>query len=73
MAKFAKKSAIVEATQWFKHGDHPWVKCEESHEFGCVLTVDGSKSVAPGDWIVNERGSIRLYSETQFVAEYEAI
>jgi len=29
MAKFRKKPVVVEATQWFKSGDHPNDRCEE--------------------------------------------
>lgn len=38
MGKFRKKPVIVEATQWFKNGDHPeddcqWFETEESGKF----------------------------------------
>lgn len=28
MAKYRKKPIVIEATQWFKNGDHPEDKCE---------------------------------------------
>ncbi len=28
MAKYRKKPVIIEATQWFKNGDHPEDGCE---------------------------------------------
>jgi hypothetical protein len=60
--KFRKKPVVIEATQWFKHGDHPEVKklilgdgvsdkWLESHQ-GAINTLEGTMHVSPGDWII---------------------
>jgi hypothetical protein len=66
MAKFRKKPVVIEATQWFKQGDHPavlmssgvivWGHCaqcgvDKSHH-GWVATLEGGHTVCPGDWII---------------------
>lgn len=40
MAKYRKKPVVIEATQWFKNGDHPldYAKDEEGFDDG-VLTI----------------------------------
>jgi len=40
--KYRKKPVVVEATQWFKDGDHPSVEM-------CWFDVDGKVRWAPGD------------------------
>ena len=65
--KFRKKPVEIEATQWFKHGDHPKVypavsgKVETwyaeqvgvpSSELGMIDTLEGPHYVTPGDWII---------------------
>lgn len=67
MAKFQKKPVIVEATQWFKNGDHPEVHfttlepfdpracdiCDKPMgEHGFIDTLEGGHIVCPGDWII---------------------
>jgi hypothetical protein len=52
--KYRKKPIIIEATQWFKHGDHPAVEpatCIRP-ENGWVETLEGGHVVTPGDWII---------------------
>lgn len=60
--KFRKKPLVIEAKQWFKHGDHPAVKkvmvgdgvsdkWTES-DSGWVNTLEGGHMVTPGDWII---------------------
>lgn len=60
--KFRKKPVVIEATQWFRHGDHPkvtrfmrgdgvsdaWVESGE----GWIGTLEGGHIVTPGDWII---------------------
>lgn len=49
--KFRKKPVVIEATQWFKDGDHPAVYLD----LGCIPTIDtleGRHVVTPGDWII---------------------
>ena len=40
--KFRKKPVVIEATQWFKAGDHPAVE-------NCWFDIDGAVRWAPGD------------------------
>lgn len=58
--KFRKKPVIVEASQWFKNGDHPAVldgpldRCPEFiyKHHGWIQTLEGGHIVTPGDWII---------------------
>ena len=59
MAKFKKKPVVIEATQWFKHGDHPAVKTLTNPTTGQVMrihgwidTLEGGHIITPGDWII---------------------
>src|SRR5258707_435562 len=70
----------VEASQWFKDGDHPAVKpiygagdridesCgHPSHEHGLLKTADGTLGVCPGHWIVTDsNGQHRRYGDIMF-------
>ena len=49
--KFRKKPVEIEATQWFKMGDHPAVTEFENGK-GWVDTLEGGHVVTPGDWII---------------------
>jgi hypothetical protein len=65
--KFRKKPVVIEATQWFKMGDHPavyaatsdgtdtWYANEigvKTEDLGMIDTLEGSFYVTPGDWII---------------------
>ena len=56
--KFRKKPVVIEATQWFKMGDHPMAKQmgtidpETNEPQACILTLEGNMLVTPGDWII---------------------
>lgn len=56
--KFRKKPVVIEAVQWFAHGDHPEVKpmhtvdADSLKPQACVLTLEGNMLVTPGDWII---------------------
>lgn len=65
--KYRKKPIVIEATQWFKSGDHPMVDdlnknsitniyydcCGKSkNEHGWINTLKGGHLVCPGDWII---------------------
>ena len=60
--KFRKKPVVIEATQWFKLGDHPAVLWAPTNyidipEFkvgyhGGIKTLEGWHIVTPGDWII---------------------
>ena len=73
--KFRKKPLIVEATQWFKMGDHPAVKKHDREEkFGKVYDAIGDEmTVMPGDWIViGAQGEHYICEPEIFEATYEA-
>ena len=52
--KYRKKPVVIEATQWFKNGDHPAVVNLDvlPTENGWVETLEGGHVVRPGDWII---------------------
>ena len=56
--KFVKKPVVIEATQWFKHGDHPAVLLKSNpHRYAddpvpWIDTLEGGHIVTPGDWII---------------------
>jgi hypothetical protein len=64
--KFRKKPVVIEATQWFKMGDHPMVKpltdtvnknwCRlqglPEGSLGEIRTLEGMMHVTVGDWII---------------------
>lgn len=45
--KYRKKPVVIEATQWFKDGDHPAVT-----DIGLIATLEGNMHVTPGDYII---------------------
>ena len=49
--KFRKKPVVIEATQWFKMGDHPEV-LKAPDGYGTIYTLEGAHTVTPGDWII---------------------
>ena len=55
--KYRKKPVVIEATQWFKDGDHWAVMGYESCDpttkgFGWIQTLEGGHIVMPGDFII---------------------
>lgn len=60
MAQYRKKPVVIEATQWFKMGDHPAVTALSrwhqdyvwGDKRGWVKTLEGGHIVTPGDWII---------------------
>jgi hypothetical protein len=52
MAKYIKKPVVIEATQWFKDGDHPHVVAFKHTDNGEIMTLEGPYIVTPGDWII---------------------
>ena len=50
--KFRKKPVVIEATQWFKMGDHPAVKQGKHTGRIFIETLEGDLHVTPGDWII---------------------
>ena len=54
MAKFKKKPVVIEATQWFKMGDHPEVveATLSGMPIAWIETLEGGHIVTPGDYII---------------------
>jgi hypothetical protein len=68
MSFYRKKPVVIEAVQWFKHGDHTSVSSVPmSHEEGLFMalesgiplscygwcpTLEGGHIVTPGDWVI---------------------
>lgn len=50
--KFRKKPVVIEATQWFKDGDHPAVVRGAMSRYYFLPTLEGGMFVSPGDWII---------------------
>ncbi len=52
--KFRKKPVVIEATQWFKDGDHPAVLQSLGNNgwYPYIDTLEGPHLVSPGDWII---------------------
>lgn len=83
--KYQKKPVIVEATQWFKHGDHPDVgrlpgdRDGTPHEVcGLLWEEHGHLKyhgyVCPGDWVViGERHYLAAYCPSEFKRLYEEV
>ena len=76
--KFRKKPVVIEATQWFKHGDHPAVVVlplqNGVSEKGWVHTLEGGHEVTPGDWIITGvKGEHYPCKPDIFEATYEKV
>ena len=80
MAKYRKKPVVIEATQWFAHGDHPAVVRHPNEEFaphlkdyGWVQTLEGGHTVDPSDWIITGvKGEHYPCKHEIFLMTYEA-
>jgi len=77
MARYREKGKVVDAVQWFKHGDHPEVTKGDLHEFedeGWLPEGHSGKLVSPGDYIVTyENGRVDVYSPDSFKKKFEPI
>jgi hypothetical protein len=75
--KFRKKPVVIEATQWFKLGDHPAVvrfRDDISESIGWVETLEGGHIVNRGDWIITGvKGEHYPCKPDIFEMTYEAI
>lgn len=50
-----KKSVVVQAVQWFKHGDHPAVLAKSARDTaGYINTPEGRLRVEVGDWVITD-------------------
>lgn len=54
MSLFRKKPVVIDAVQWFKHGDHIAVMRPTMgpQDRGVISTLEGALTVMPGDWII---------------------
>ncbi len=69
--KYRKKPVIVEATQWFKDGDHPEVVILKN---GWIKTLEGGHIVTPGDYIITGiKGEHYPCKPDIFEATYEKV
>ena len=67
--KFRKRPVVIEATQWFKMGDHPAVT-----DIGFIATLEGNMQVTPGDWIITGvKGEHYPCKPDIFVLTYEEV
>ena len=78
MSKFRKKPVVIEATQWFKDGDHPAVRpsrfTQVTKRVGVIDTLEGEMTVTPGDWIITGvKGEHYPCKPDIFEATYEAV
>jgi hypothetical protein len=86
--KFRKKPVVIEATQWFKLGDHPlvhkptasvnleWEKRQglPSGSIGEIKTLEGWMLVTTGDWIITGvKGEHYPCKPDIFEATYEPV
>lgn len=83
--KFRKKPIALEASQWFKPGDHPHVVLvpydhpidRHAHamsvsEWGWINDLEGGHLVQPGDWIITGvRGEHYACKPDIFAETYE--
>lgn len=79
MAKY-RKTALIEATQWHKMGDHPAVILKsDPHRYAdegvpWIDTLEGGHVVTPGDWIATGvKGEHWPIKPDVFAASYEPV
>jgi hypothetical protein len=71
--KFRKKPVVIEATQWFKMGDHPEVKLVHEGEHA-IKTLEGYMQVTAGDFIITGvKGEHYPCKPDIFEMTYEAV
>jgi hypothetical protein len=87
--KFSKRPVVIEATQWFKLGDHPsvtvlpsshpaWDCPEKASLMGWIKTLeggsDGAQVVREGDWIITGiQGEFYPCKPDIFAATYDPV
>jgi hypothetical protein len=74
--KFRKKPVVIEATQWFKMGDHPAVLASLGNAgwYPYIDTLEGPHLVTAGDWIITGvKGEHYPCKPDIFEATYEAV
>ena len=78
MPRYRKKPVIIEAVQFWKHGDHPAVReCDSSPTWFGIHTLKHTSlqhEVTPGDWIITGvQGEVYPCKPDIFAATYEAV
>lgn len=80
--KYRRKPEIVEAVQWWKHGDHQQVvePSEEQMKLwgikkrnGILITDDRICSLEPGAWVVLKDGKYYAAGCEAFSAQFEPV
>lgn len=75
MSKYKKKPEIVEATQWFKHGDHAEVsKMRARRDDVGWIDINPEKKVCvwEGDWIIKLKdGTYEVKKPDEFERDYK--
>jgi len=74
--RFVKKPVEIEATQWFKPGDHPAVveASLSGMNVHLIETLEGDHLVSPGDWIITGvKGEHYPCKPDIFEMTYEAV
>ena len=84
MSKFRKKPVVIEAKQWFNHGDHSMVEPYDPEKAGAYIkgpgphgwikTLEGGHIVSPGDWIIKGvKGEFYPCKDEIFRLTYEPV
>lgn len=69
-----RKTALIEASQWWKQGDHPAVTQRHPGNHGWIDTLEGGHIVTPGDWIATgAQGEHWPIKPDVFAATYELV
>lgn len=80
MARFRRRPLVIEATRWFKLGDHPHVAAYRNQlgpvdgvgPYGWIETLEGGHLVTSGDWIITGvQGEMYACKPDIFAATYE--
>lgn len=71
--KYRKKPVVIEATQWFKDGDHPVVYQGGISSGYYIETQEVEHRVREGDWIITDvKGEHYVCKPDIFAMTYEA-
>ena len=71
--KYRKKPVVIEATQWFKDGDHPAVQHAIEDQY-TIKTLEGYMLVTPGDFIITGvKGEVYPCAPDIFELTYEPV
>lgn len=83
MEKYRKKPVVIEAVQWFKHGDHIAVEKYSQNTIdrhpaydccGFITTPEGIMNVIPKDWIITGvKGELYPVKDEIFKETYEPV